>query len=229
MGQDGEFEPYKIIESGGSGEIEEKKSRFIAHTAAVSTEGEAIAFIEEKRKRFWDARHNCFAYIIGGENRVSRSSDDGEPSGTAGRPMMEVLEGQGLQGVLAVVTRYFGGTLLGTGGLVRAYSTAVKEALADSVVLELLTGCKLRIVADYNGVGKLQYLVRSLALKELETNYADEVEMILLVPDEDISKVEKEVTEKTAGRARMERTSRVEYGVSGDGAVEYMKEIGEAE
>ena len=218
-----------ILYKGGSGEYVEKKSRFIAQLFPVSSEEEALERIGETRKRYYDARHNCFAYIIGGEQEIRRSSDDGEPSGTAGRPMMEVLEGQGLQGVLAVVTRYFGGTLLGTGGLVRAYSTAVKEALEDSVILELLTGCKLRIVTDYNGVGKLQYLVRSLALKELETNYADEVEMILLVPDEEISKVEKEVTEKTAGRARMERTSRVEYGVTGDGAVEYMKEIGEAE
>ena len=118
---------YKILYKGGSGELVEKKSRFIADLCPVSSEEEALDFIEEIRKKYWDARHHCFAYIIGDRGQTARCSDDGEPSQTAGKPMMDVLAGAELHDVCAVVTRYFGGTLLGTGGLVRAYSGAVKE------------------------------------------------------------------------------------------------------
>ncbi len=110
----------KILYSGGQGELVEKKSRFIATVRPVSNEEEALAFIEEMRKQYWDARHNCFAYVIGERNELARFSDDGEPGGTAGKPMLDVLLGEGLHNTAVVVTRYFGGTLLGTGGLVRA-------------------------------------------------------------------------------------------------------------
>ena len=115
-------EHYKIIYEGGEGELVEKKSRFIAQIAPVKTEEEALAFVEEIRRQHWNARHHCYAYIIGERGQTARCSDDGEPSQTAGKPMMDVLEGEELHDVCAVVTRYFGGTLLGTGGLVRAYS-----------------------------------------------------------------------------------------------------------
>ena len=130
----------KIVYRAGQGEIVEKKSRFIANIFPVHSEEEALAYIEEIRKKHYDARHNCFAYVIGEKNEVMRGSDDGEPSGTAGRPMLEVLLGEELHDVLAVVTRYFGGTLLGTGGLVRAYSAAVKEGLSKTEVIERLSG-----------------------------------------------------------------------------------------
>ena len=110
------FEPYKIIEYGGEGEIVEKKSRFIAHVQATETEEEAVSFIESEKKRYWDARHHCYAYILGEQGQTVRYSDDGEPSGTAGRPILEVLTASGIRGLTLVVTRYFGGTLLGTGG-----------------------------------------------------------------------------------------------------------------
>ena len=109
----------RTVYEGGQGEIIEKKSRFIATVKPVKTEEEALEFIESLKKRYWDATHNCFAYIIGGGTPLKRCSDDGEPSGTAGRPMLDVLEGESLSDVAVVVTRYFGGTLLGTGGLVR--------------------------------------------------------------------------------------------------------------
>ena len=129
-------ESSRIVYRGGTGEITEKKSRFIADIRPVSTEEEALAFIEEIRKKYWDARHHCYAYILGERGQQSRCSDDGEPSQTAGRPMLDVLTGEGLTDVCAVVTRYFGGTLLGTGGLVRAYSGAVKEGLSQCVLME---------------------------------------------------------------------------------------------
>ena len=117
---------YRVLLSGGEGEIVEKKSRFISTIRKCETEEEAVAFIEEMKKKYWDARHNCSAFIIGSRGELTRCSDDGEPSGTAGRPMLEVLTGSGIRNIAVVVTRYFGGTLLGTGGLVRAYSKAVQ-------------------------------------------------------------------------------------------------------
>ena len=111
---------YKCIYEGGRGEIEEKKSRFICHVQPVETEEEAVAFINAKKKEYWDARHNCSAFVIGRNAELTRCSDDGEPPGTAGRPMLEVLLNEGIRNIAVVVTRYFGGVLLGTGGLVRA-------------------------------------------------------------------------------------------------------------
>lgn len=131
---------YKILYRGGEGEIVEKKSRFIATTRPVKSEEEAIAFIEEMKKKYWDARHNCSAYVIGERGQVQRCSDDGEPSQTAGRPMLDVLLGEEVRNICVVVTRYFGGTLLGTGGLVRAYSSAVQEGLKNSAVVEKCLG-----------------------------------------------------------------------------------------
>ena len=108
-------EPYKVVIKGGTGEIEEKKSRFIASVMPVQTEEEALGYIESMRKQYWDARHNCYAYVIGEKAQLVRFSDDGEPSGTAGKPILEVLLGAEVRNVVVVVTRYFGGTLLGTG------------------------------------------------------------------------------------------------------------------
>ncbi len=118
-----------ILYQGGQGEYTEKKSRFIASIFPVQSEEEALENIARIRKEHYDARHNCFAYVIGDNNETERCSDDGEPSGTAGRPILDVLTGNGIHNAAAVVTRYFGGTLLGTGGLVRSYTAAVKDAL----------------------------------------------------------------------------------------------------
>ena len=152
------LEQYNTIYEGGEGEIIEKKSRFIATVRLVKTEEEALSFIEEMRKKYWNATHNCYAYVIGERKETMRCSDDGEPSGTAGKPMLDVLLGEDLYNTAVVVTRYFGGTLLGTGGLVRAYSKAVQEGLACSRIITKHHGILLEIGTDYNGVGKLQYL-----------------------------------------------------------------------
>lgn len=207
-----------ILYKGGQGEIVEKKSRFIANIFPVKTEEEALEKITAMRKKYYDARHNCFAYIIGENRETERCSDDGEPSGTAGRPMLDVLEGMGVHDVVAVVTRYFGGTLLGTGGLVRAYSAAMKEGLAHCVLLSQKTGYRLQILTDYNDVGKLQYLSRTRQLHELFCEYADDVRMELLVPETEIDAVETEITEKTSGKAKLERAEKLQYGLR-DGQV----------
>lgn len=208
-----------ILYKGGQGEYTEKKSRFIANLFPAATEEEALAGIAEIKKKYYDARHNCFAYVIGDNNETERYSDDGEPSGTAGRPMLDILTGQGIHNAVAVVTRYFGGTLLGTGGLVRSYSSAVKDGLNHCVLMEQFSGYRLCIKTDYNEIGKLQYMVRMRELTELDTVYADQVEMNLLVPADQIVKVETEITDQTSGKAVLERQEEIRYGIAGSEVV----------
>lgn len=125
---------YRLVHQEGMGEIQEKKSKFIAHIYSCSTEEEALSYLENIRKQHYNATHNCFAYVIGENYEIERCSDDGEPSGTAGRPMLDVLLGENLHNTIAIVTRYFGGTLLGTGGLVRAYAKATQEGIKNSII-----------------------------------------------------------------------------------------------
>lgn len=207
-----------ILYQGGQGEYTEKKSRFIANIFPAKSEEEALARITEIKKKHYDARHNCFAYVIGNDNETERYSDDGEPSGTAGRPMLDILTGQGIHDAVAVVTRYFGGTLLGTGGLVRSYSAALKDGLDHCVLLEQHRGIRLCVHTDYNDMGKLQYLARTGGLAELDTVYADQVDMVLLVPSGQIDRVEREITDQTAGKAGLEQQGEVRYGMA-DGRV----------
>ena len=203
---------YKILWEGGQGELVEKKSRFIATTEPVETEEEALAFIERMRKKYWDARHNCFAYCIGDKNQLQRCSDDGEPSQTAGRPMLDVLLGEDVHNVCVVVTRYFGGTLLGTGGLVRAYSGAVKEGLAASEIVEKKRAFEMKIVTDYTGVGKIQYILGQENMTVLDSTYTDKVEFSVLVPVAEYDSLEKKITEGTSGGAKIEKGDEVWYG-----------------
>lgn len=209
------MEPYKILYQGGEGELVEKKSRFIATTRPVKSEEEAAAFVEEIRKKYWDARHNCYAWVIGERGQLSRCSDDGEPAQTAGRPMLDVLTGEGIRDACVVVTRYFGGTLLGTGGLVRAYSGAVQEGLRHSVIVEKLPGRKLQIFTDYNGAGKIQYAAAQMGILVQDTEYAEQVNMRIIAPLARAEQFIAQVTERTAGRARIEEAGDVYYGVAG--------------
>ena len=151
------LEKYKTIYAGGEGEITEKKSRFIATVRLVEKEEDALAFIEEMKKKYWDARHNCYAYSIGEHREFTRCSDDGEPSGTAGRPMLDVILGEDIYNVAVVVTRYFGGVLLGTGGLVRAYTRSAKDALdAAGITVERLWD-RLLVPCSYGQFEKPHY------------------------------------------------------------------------
>lgn len=209
---------FNIIYKGGQGEIVEKKSRFIANIFPIETEEDALEKIAQIKKKHYDARHNCFAYVIGDKNETERCSDDGEPSGTAGRPMLEVLTGAGVHNAVAIVTRYFGGTLLGTGGLVRAYTGAMKAGLEACVIMEQHRGYRIQIITDYNDMGKIQYLARTMELTELDTVYSGGVEMYLLVPEDAADRFEADVVEKTAGKAKIDRQDEVRYGVA-DGKV----------
>ena len=208
-------EPYRMVLEGGQAELVEKKSRFIANVRPVESEAEAVAFIDEMKKKYWDARHNCSAFVIGTKAELTRCSDDGEPSGTAGRPMLEVLLGEGVRNVAVVVTRYFGGVLLGTGGLVRAYSGAVKEGLAASKIGTMRYGVRLKIRTDYNGIGKIQYILRQSGLEAEDTVYTDQVELTVLLAAECVPGLKKEITEATAAKAGIEEVEKL-YFVAAD-------------
>lgn len=198
------LQEYKTVYAGGQGEIVEKKSRFIATVQPIENEAQALEFIESIKKKYWDARHNCFAYVLGERQELARFSDDGEPGGTAGKPMLDVLLGEGLHDVAVVVTRYFGGTLLGTGGLVRAYSGAVKAGLAESAVITKKAGVQLSIETDYTGLGKIQYILGERGIPVLESDYTDRVVLKALVPLPELAQTEHAVTEGTNGKAAME-------------------------
>ena len=214
---------YKTVYSGGEAEIIEKKSRFIATVRPVKTEEEAIAFIESMKKKYWNATHNCSAYVIGDHFQIQRCSDDGEPSGTAGKPMLDVLLGEQIHDVVVVVTRYFGGTLLGTGGLVRAYSNSTKEGLLASKVITKMHGQKLSIQTDYTGLGKIQYILGQRGLTILDSVYTDKVDIYVLLPEEEIKQIMAEITEGTNGQAVMELLEEC-YFAKIDGEMEIFEE-----
>lgn len=209
---------YKAVYRGGTGEIIEKKSRFIAHVEKASTVEEAQAFIDRIKKEYWDARHNCSAFSVGTENPLTRSSDDGEPGGTAGKPILEVILGSGIRNIVIVVTRYFGGTLLGTGGLVRAYTDAAREGIRKSVIMERIPGIRIKMTIDYTDLGKIQYLLSGNGIHTLHTDYADKVVLDVLFPLEDKENLFKLFSESTSGRILMEEEEELHFGIA-DGQV----------
>lgn len=196
---------YRTVVQNGTGEIVEKKSRFIANVIEIASEEDATEQIEKLKKQYWDARHNCWAYILGEDQPIERFSDDGEPSGTAGKPILEVIRGEDLRNVLIVVTRYFGGTLLGTGGLVRAYTSASKEGLANSVVVTRTYGYRLMIQTDYTGLGKIQYILGERGIPIVNSEYTEAVSIEVQVKIEDEKSLIDEITEGTNGQAVIER------------------------
>lgn len=207
-------ESYRFTYIGGTGEITEKKSRFIAAVEPVKSEEEALAFIERIRRQNWDASHNCTAFTIGDNHQLTRCSDDKEPAGTAGRPMLDVLLGENIHDTAVVVTRYFGGTLLGTGGLVRAYSAAVREGLSKAVILNKRPGIRLTVQTDYNGLGKIQYILSQDRLPILRSEYTDSVLLEALIPVSLINTVTSSITEATSGQALLTVKDKCMYALS---------------
>lgn len=197
-----------VIKGEASGEVVVKKSRFIAALKYVENVKDAESYIKDKKKEYHDARHNCSCYIVEGGS-VSKSSDDGEPSGTAGRPMLEVLEGAGITNVVCVVTRYFGGVLLGTGGLVRAYQDAVKAALEDATLLRTIAVNALHITVDYNRWQLIEKLCRDKNIHIEETAYTENVTAKLMVKTETTDYVVSQITELTNAKAKIVRDDTV--------------------
>ena len=187
---------FKTIKEDTSAEIVEKKSRFIANVFYIENVEEAEEKIKEIKKKYFDARHNCFAYRIATESKiVERFSDDGEPSGTAGAPMLTVLAGNNLANILVVVTRYFGGTLLGTGGLIRAYTLSVKSALEKTNFEEKVKGLKVELLISYQDFDKFKYYCTVKNIKICKIEYFEYIKTKIELTKEMFCQIQKEKNE----------------------------------
>ena len=190
---------YKTVKKGAYDEFIEKKSRFIGYVKPVTTEDEAVEFINAVKKKHSDATHNCYAYIVR-DNNIMRYSDDGEPAGTAGVPVLDMIKKEGLSNLIVVVTRYFGGILLGTGGLVHAYSKSAKVGVEAAQPITMTLCCEVTVECDYSLLGKIQSEVCAKGYEISDTDYAENVKISALVPVPSVSSFEADMIDKTNGR-----------------------------
>lgn len=192
---------YRTIKEDYQHEIEIKKSRFICFLKRIESEEEAKSFIQQLKKEHWKANHNCSAFVLGDRNEIQRSSDDGEPSGTAGVPMLEVLKKNELINVCAVVTRYFGGTKLGAGGLIRAYSGSVAQAVAAVGIVEGRLQHEVFVRMDYPNWGKMENFITTENLAVKDTQFTDQVVVTCMVDEDQLDTFEAQVTDLLNGQA----------------------------
>ncbi|MBO8176106.1 MAG: YigZ family protein [Bacillus sp. (in: Bacteria)] len=192
---------YYTVKGYGEHEIVIQKSRFIAYVNRVQTEEEAQTFIQEIKKKHWDATHNCSAYMIGENNQIQKANDDGEPSGTAGVPMLEVLKKKDLKDTVVVVTRYFGGIKLGAGGLIRAYGKATSEGIKATGVVERKLMRVMHTKIDYTWLGKVENELRSSIYQIKDIHYLDQVEIETYVEENQTASFTDWMTELTNGQA----------------------------
>lgn len=194
-------ENYLTVKGYGESEIVISKSRFLTYIERAETEEDAISFIDGIKKMHHNATHNCSAYIIGEHDHIQKANDDGEPSGTAGVPMLEVLKKQGLKDTVVVVTRYFGGIKLGGGGLIRAYGKATTEGLTAAQIVERKLHHFMKVAIDYTWLGKVENEIRSSSYSLEEIRYLEGVEIIVSVLKEDEEQFRSWITEMTNGQA----------------------------
>ncbi|MEC5187927.1 YigZ family protein [Geobacillus thermodenitrificans] len=195
------LQKYYTVKGYGEQEIVIEKSRFICYINRAETEEEAVAFIQQIKKKHWDATHNCSAYLIGEHDQIQKANDDGEPSGTAGVPMLEVLKKKGLKDTVAVVTRYFGGIKLGAGGLVRAYGRAVTEGLNAAGIVERRLMRIMHVTIDYTWLGKVENELRSSNYKVKNIHYSDRVTIEIFVEETDKTSFAAWIEDLTNGRS----------------------------
>ncbi|WP_308635947.1 YigZ family protein [Paenibacillus silvisoli] len=194
---------YKTLRRQASKEIVIKKSRFIGYGKPVATEAEAIAFIEELKKQHWNANHNCSAYVIGERDEIQKQSDDGEPSGTAGKPILEVIKHQGLKNVVIVVTRYFGGIMLGAGGLIRAYTDGAVAAIEAAEPIVNVLHREVIVDVDYTWYGKLENEFHARNVRLGGTDFTDRVIITCLPEAADADRFSAWITDLTQGQASL--------------------------
>ena len=199
---------YKTVKIEGFGTYEEKKSRFLGFSRHIESEEQMNAFLTEIRKKYYDASHHCYAFVSGKNGEIARSSDDREPSGTAGHPILSVIQKAGLTDTAVIVVRYFGGTLLGTGGLVRSYTKAAQEALRASLVIEKYEAEMLELVLDYSLYGTVQAYLASEKREPSASEFTDVVTIRLPVPSQEADRVAEKLTDLTQGRAKIERNEK---------------------
>ena len=194
---------YKTTAENGTASYEIQKSRFIAYTSHVETEAEARDFVTAIKKKHFDARHNCSAWVLGADSSQQKSNDDGEPGGTAGNPILEAIKQHGLTNVVVVVTRYFGGIKLGAGGLIRAYSHTASLGLEATPYLEVKPFCLMEAEMDYSLLGTVENWIRNEELRTGETAYLDKVTVRLLVEPADCEAISTELTNLTAAQCKI--------------------------
>ncbi|WP_341301667.1 YigZ family protein [Lysinibacillus sp. FSL H8-0500] len=194
-------ENYLTVKGYGESEIIISKSRFLTYIERAEAEEDAIAFIDSIKKRHQNATHNCSAYIIGEHDHIQKANDDGEPSGTAGVPMLEVLKKQGLKDTVVVVTRYFGGIKLGGGGLIRAYGKATTEGLMAAQIVERKLHHFMKVAIDYTWLGKVENEIRGSSYTLEEIRYLEGVEIIVSVSKEEEEQFRNWITDITNGQA----------------------------
>ncbi len=207
---------YKTILQNGIYEFEEKKSTFIGYSKRVDNEEDAKKFIEEIKSKHYDARHNVYGYVIGEKMLIQRYSDDGEPQGTAGIPIIGVIKKSGLSDVVVVVTRYFGGILLGVGGLTRAYVKSADGALKNSSIVEKVLGNELIIKVEYDLLGKLQYFFSENNIHVKNVTYEDKVIFNIRLIKSDLEIIKKEIIDITSNNLNIEINSDVMYFKNGN-------------
>ncbi|MDY7992563.1 YigZ family protein [Paenibacillus polymyxa] len=195
------LEQYRTVRGAGNKEIVIRKSRFIGHIQPVQTEEEAVAFIERIQKEHWNATHNCSAYMIGERDEIQKQSDDGEPSGTAGKPILEVIRNQKLKNVAIVVTRYFGGILLGAGGLIRAYSDGAVAAIEAGDAITRVLHREVFVELDYTWLGKVENELRNRSIRTGETMFTDKVTLTCLPLAGDAESFSNWITDLTQGQS----------------------------
>jgi uncharacterized YigZ family protein len=195
---------YRTISHPGSAELEIRKSRFICHLGRVTSDNDARAFIADRKKRYWDANHNCSAYVVGDRAEIQRTSDDGEPSGTAGVPMLNVLLKRELTDTVAVVTRYFGCTKLGAGGLIRAYGQSVSEAIAKVGIVVRKELSQVAVIASFEDAGRLEHALRADGREPDSVDYGEMVTIALTLDPAEVPDFDAWVAEQTSGRATVE-------------------------
>ena len=183
------MEKFKTIEGKVTAEVEEKKSRFIANLFYVESLEEAENCLKQIKKKYYDARHNCYAYVVKEENIIKKSSDDGEPSGTAGSPILNVIERNNLCNVIIIVTRYFGGILLGTGGLVRAYTEAATNAVNQAKIVEQEKGLEVEFEVSYADIEKFKYYCNLKNIKIVNITYTENVKIVIDLTEEEKNEI----------------------------------------
>ena len=196
---------YLTVARDATAEVEDRGSRFLCTLRRVADEDAARDLVATLRREHWDARHHCSAFVLGPDGALQRSSDDGEPAGTAGAPMLEVLKGAGVSDVAAVVSRWFGGTLLGAGGLVRAYGDAVRAALAEAGTLRRSLLTELALDLDHADAGRVEGELRSRGVRVLDVAYDARVRLLLAAPPEEVDRLGEVVAAATAGHGLLER------------------------
>lgn len=205
MSEETKSELYTTLYGEGTDEFEEKKSLFICHAKHITTEDEAMEFVKAKKKEYSDATHNCWAYLLKG-GIVARYSDDGEPQGTAGVPMLDTIRKSGVCDAVVVVTRYFGGILLGAGGLVRAYSHGAKVGLEAAKIITYEKYSELRLECSYSDYQKYSVLLPTFAAIIDDTDFSDKVTLRFAVKETVVSKLSDKITEMSGGRDSLEKT-----------------------